>query len=105
MLDSFRRRRCSTTSQELSVEEQMDVLREKLQMLQGHSNVHGREKALRKELYTLRRQQQKHKRKNSGEWGAVTLVRGRGTWLGRHGYFGEWGSDLVGIVLCCLQVF
>ena len=65
MLDSFRGRHYSTTSQELSMEEQMDVLQEKLQMLQGHPNVHNKEKALRKELCTLRRQ--KNRRKNSGE--------------------------------------
>lgn len=67
MLDSFRERRYSTTSQ-VSLEEQMDFLQEKLQMLQGHtgSQCRRKEKTLRKELSMLRRQQ-KHERKTSGE--------------------------------------
>ena len=67
MLDTFRDRRPSTTSQ-VSLDEQIDFLQEKLQMIQSQSGYarKRREKTLRRELTALRRQV-RNERKTSGE--------------------------------------
>ena len=68
MLDSFRERRPSTASQVL-LDEQIDFLQEKLQMIQSQSGYarKRKEKSLRRELTALRRQMRNNERKVSGE--------------------------------------
>ena len=66
MLDTFRERQPSTTSQ-VSLDEQIDFLQEKLLMIQSHSGYarKRKEKSLRRELSALRRQM-RNERKLSG---------------------------------------
>ena len=69
MLESFRDRHPSITSQ-ASLDEQIDFLQEKLQMIQSQSGYarKRKEKTLKKELTALRRQI-RNERKASGESG------------------------------------
>ena len=77
MLESFRERRPSTNSQ-VSLDEQIDFLQEKLQMIQSQSGFarKRKEKSLRRELTALRRQM-RNERKVSGEQGRPC----RGGWV------------------------
>lgn len=73
-MERFRERHPSTTSQ-VSLDEQIDFLQEKLYVIQSQSSGgcarKRKEKSLRRELSALKRQI-RNERKVSGEWGGVS---------------------------------
>ncbi len=87
MLEPFRERHLSTTSQ-VPLDEQIDFLQEKLYVIQSQSGSarKRKEKSLRRELTALKRQI-RNERKISGEWKRGGRREGRiVTWVWFYQY-------------------